>query len=387
MKKIYFIIIGGLILSGLLGFWVYSFLYGSPDNDSSFFTDLGIFGQNNTEDITPLPDIVPEPPVVDIPREPLRQLTEKPVVGMRMIETGSSSIMRFIEAGTGHIYDIDMVTGQESRISQISVPNASEGEISPSGDYIAVRSGYGNQNDVILINLTNGENPTSVVLPNQIESFAFGFNNELLFTEVTAGQTEGKGYLPSTGITRRLFTAPFTAHNMAWSNSSTSNHVIYTKPAASMLGYAYEITASGLIRLPQSGYGLSVTQSAGIKFIGRSQDSSYNTIIVDRKNTSQISPAVIIPSKCVAGSLRADTYFCTSPIEFRVQNFPDIWNQGKYSFDDYIWEVGNGKSTLLVYPFRETGETLDIINIQLSPREDTLYFTNKTDKSLWVYEL
>ncbi len=387
MKKIYFIIIGGLILSGLLGFWVYSFLYGSPDNDSSFFTDLGIFGQNNTEDITPLPEIVPEPPMVDIPREPLRQLSEKPVVGMRMLETGSSSIMRFIEAGTGHIYDIDMLTGQESRISQISVPNASEGDVSPSGDYVAIRSGYGNQNDVILINLTNTENPTSVVLPNQIESFAFGFNNELLFTEITAGQTEGKGYLPSTGITRRLFTAPFTAHNMAWSNSSTSNHVIYTKPAASMLGYAYEITATGLNRLPQSGYGLSINQSAGIKFVGRTQNDSYTTQIIDRKNNANISPAAIVPDKCVAGHIRKEVYFCASPIEFRVNNFPDMWYQGTFSFDDHLWVIGSGRSTLLVHPFREVGKSLDIVKIQLSPREDSLYFTNKTDKSLWVYEL
>ena len=48
MKKAYFFIGGGLIISILVGFWLYSFLYGSPTNSASIFTNLGIFGQDNS---------------------------------------------------------------------------------------------------------------------------------------------------------------------------------------------------------------------------------------------------------------------------------------------------------------------------------------------------
>ncbi len=387
MKKIYFVIFGGGIISILIGFWVYSFLYGSPENTNTFFTDLGLFGQNNSEEIvTPPVPTAEETPVVDVMNDPLRQLTTKPVIGMRVLEK-ATTIMRYVEAGTGHVYDIDLASGQESRVSPISVPVASEAAISPSGDYIAIRSGYNNQNDLVIINIEDSANPKSTIIPNQVESFAFGFNNELLFTEFTLGQTEGKGYLPSTGVTRRLFLAPFTAHNMAWSNSSTSNHIIYTKPSTDMLGYAYEITAGGLRRLSQSGYALSVFQSAGIRFIGTRIGTAYVTTIVNRQGEEVRSPGVTIPDKCIAGFLRADRYYCAGPIELRSPQFPDTWYRGTEAFDDYIWENRSGGSTLLVYPLQKVGRSLDIMSMNLSPNERMLYFINKTDKSLWVYEI
>ena len=387
MKRTYFIIGAGIILSILIGFWVYSFLYGSPTNEESFFTNLGIFGQNNSEPIVTPPITQEELPTIDVTNDPLRQLTTKPVVGQRMLALATTTIMRYVEAGTGHVYDINLSTGSEARVSNISVPVASEAAISPSGDYIAIRSGYNNQNELVLINLTNEDNPTSTILPNQVESFAFAFNNELLFTEFSLGQTEGKGYLPSTNATRRLFTAPFTAHNMAWSNSSTSNHIIYTKPAASMLGYAYEITANGLRRLNQSGYGFSVAQSNGIRFVGQQVNGSYVTEIVDRDGKVSRSPGALIPEKCTVGVRRTETYFCTGPFEVRDTNFPDSWYKGGTIFDDYIWEVRPGGSTMLVYPMRSVGRGLDITHMALSPDESSLYFINKTDKSLWLYEI
>ena len=111
MKRTYFYIAGGTILFLLIGFWVYSFLYGSPTNGDSVFTNLGIFGQNNTEEIiTPL--VIEENPTVDVATERLRQLTTKPVIGARIVDLASTTVMRYVEAGTGHIFDIDLVSGQ-----------------------------------------------------------------------------------------------------------------------------------------------------------------------------------------------------------------------------------------------------------------------------------
>ncbi len=388
MKRSYFIIGGGLILAILIGFWVYSFLYGSPENnEGSFFTNLGIFGQETGEQFIPDTTTIEEAPVVDVQNDPLRQLTTKPVVGMRMVVVGSSTVMRYIEAGTGHIFDINLASGSEVRVSNISVPVASEAVVSPSGDYVAIRSGYSNQNELMLIDLTDRNNPTSTVLPNQIESFAFAFNNELLFTEFNLGQTEGKGYMPSTRATRRLFTAPFTAHSMAWSNSSTSNHIIYTKAAASQLGYVYEITAKGLTRLPQSGYGLAVTQSNGIRFIGLMRNGGYETVIVDKAGKTNVSPGANVPEKCVAGTRKEATYFCASPLEVTDTNFPDSWYKGVLISDDFLWEVRPNGSTLLTYPLRNVGRSLDIVDVSLSPDETMVYFRNKTDRTLWLYEI
>lgn len=383
MKRTYFYIVGGVIIFGLIGFWVYSFLYGSPTNDGSIFTNLGIFGQNNTEEVY-TPPALDETPVVDVSTEKLRQLTTKPVIGARIINKASTTVMRYVEAGTGHVFDIDLVSGQEERVSPISVPSAEKAVLNNNGMYVAVRSGLGNEGLVTLVNLSDLENPTSVKLPNQMRTFAFGYNNELLFTEISLGQTEGKGYLPSTGATRRLFTAPFAAHAMAWSESSSTNHIIYTKPAASMIGYAYEVTATGLKRYPYSGFGLTITQSGGVRFVGRLSESGYRATVVNAALQESESPAALIPEKCVAGSERQ---YCASPFELTERNFPDAWYKGKLVSNDNIWEINGGSATMVAFPSRTAGRNLDITDLRLSNNGKMLYFVNRIDNTLWLYEI
>ncbi len=386
MKRTYFYIAGGTILFLLIGFWVYSFLYGSPTNGDSVFTNLGIFGQNNTEEIiTPL--VIEENPTVDVATERLRQLTTKPVIGARIVDLASTTVMRYVEAGTGHIFDIDLVSGQETRVSQISVPVAEKAVISPNGTYVAIRSGLGNEGLVTLINLSDLANPSSTKLPNLMRTFAFGYNNELLFTEIALGQTEGKGYLPSTATTRRLFAAPFVAHEMAWSESSTTNHIIYTKPAASMIGYAYEVTAGGLKRYPYSGFGLTITQSGGVRFVGRLMDGGYRAVVINAAGQGNESPAALIPEKCVAGTNNRQSQYCASPFALTERNFPDAWYKGQYISNDNIWEIKEGSASMVAFPSQTIGRNLDITNLRLSNDSKMLYFTNRTDNTLWLYEI
>ncbi len=385
MKRTYFFIAGGIIVCILVGFWVYSFLYGSPTNDGSIFTNLGIFGQNNTEEIY-TPPVTNEVPIVDVNTEKLRQLTTKPVIGARIIDKASTTIMRYVEAGTGHVFDIDLVSGQEVRVSQISVPSAEKAAVSPNGSYVAIRSGLGNEGLVTLIDLSDITSPSSTKLPNQMRTFAFGYNNELLFTETSLGQTEGKGYLPSTDATRRLFTAPFVSHEMAWSEGSTTNHIIYTKPAASMIGYAYEVAASGLRRFPYSGFGMTITQSGGVRFVGRLMDGSYRAIIINAAGQGSESPAALIPEKCV-GSGGLGRQYCASPFELTERDFPDTWYKGQYISNDNLWEINGGSATLLAFPSRTLGRNLDVVDLRLSQDGRMLYFVNRIDNTLWLYEI
>ncbi len=387
MKKT--IIIGsiGTILTLLVGFWVYSFLYGNPTNTNGFFSNLGVFGQDDSVPVLP-PTTDEEQPMVDVTTEQLRQLTTRPVVGARIFTTGSSTIARYVEAGTGHIYDIDMTTGSENRVSGISIPVASEAVISSSGDYIAIRSGYNNQNETSVIDLTDLANPKSGTLPNQVETFTFAFNNELLFTEFVGGQTEGKSYLPSTGVTRRLFIAPFTAHTMSWSTGSNTPHIIAAKPARDLRGYLYEVLPTGLKRLAISGDGLTVTHHGTTVLFGRTSGQSYETGSFNRAtNALTTNPVVMLPDKCIYGG-REGLWYCASSLSPDLRTYPDEWYKGGMQFDDRIWQIDlSGSATQLTYPLQVAGRSLDITNLAVNQSQTMLYFLNKTDKSLWVYEL
>jgi hypothetical protein len=387
MKKIYFLIPAGLIIAILVGFWVYSFLYGSPENRDSFFTDLGLFGGNN--EVLPISPELPPEPMVEVSADPLRQLTTRPVIGMRLLENSSSTIMRYVEAGTGHIYDIDMVTGSENRVSQISIPVATEAVISPNGDYVAIRSGSGNQNEVSLISLFSAGSPERTILPNQIEEFHFGFNNELLFTEMVGTITEGKGYLPSTKSVRRLFSVPLTAINMVWSDSTTTPHRLYTKPAENLTGYAYEIRDGGIRRLPFSGLGLTLTSSPEGFIIGRVTGAYYQTTYRKLAGGNEtVIPNIYIPDKCVVlGGVR-ELMICGAPLMTTDRTILESWNKGVISTDDRLWSVRLGyESTQLTYPLEAVGRSIDVTDPHISTDNKMVYFINRLDNTLWLYEL
>ncbi|MFM2423775.1 MAG: hypothetical protein RLZZ70_162 [Candidatus Parcubacteria bacterium] len=385
MKK--FLIIGviGTILTIVVAFWVYSFLYGNPNNSAGMFSNLGIFEADNSVPLdTEIPrDTTTETPPVDA----LRQLTTKAVVGVRLLTTGTSTVARLVEAGTGHVFDINLATGNETRRSGISIPVASEAAVSPSGNYVAIRSGYNNQNELIVLDLTTADTPKRIILPNQVESFAFVESDELVFTEFVGGQTEGKGYMPSTGITRRLFTAPFTAHRMSWSEGNTP-HLIFTKPARNLRGFVYEVTSSGLKRLTVSGEGLTVLHSSEGYLFGRTNSNSYETGYVNRNdNTISGSAIATLPDKCVYGGV-TNTWYCASALETNLSQYPDEWYKGGQQFDDRLWQIDTtGRATQLVNPLQAAGRSLDVTNLAIDPTLTMLYFLNKTDKSLWVYEL
>jgi hypothetical protein len=388
MKKTYYIIGGAILLVCIAGFWVYSFLYGSPQNTPAIFTNLGIFGQTSTENIAP---IIPTPaPEVSIPIKKLRQLTTRPVVGMRLLKNGDTSIMRYVEAGTGHIYDIDMATNNEVRISQISIPLASEAALSPHGDYVAIRSGYNQNNEVIILDITTKESPTQKTLSEKVESFAFTYSNELVFTEQVGATTEGKGYLPSTSTTRRLFTIPFTDVSMAWSDSSTTPHHVYTKPTKYLQGYAYEIRDTTIRRVAISGLGLAIVPLPNAVMYGSLTNNSYNwSYYIKSNNTTARIPLNTAPQKCVAAKKADIIAYCGANLDtVATAHYPDDWNKGTYSAEDRIVAVKeSGGYTQFVNPIELVGRTIDVINMSIDTTGGVLYFLNKTDRTLWVYDL
>jgi hypothetical protein len=388
MKRIYLYIFGGLLIVLLTGFWVYSFLYGSPANNLSF-TDLSIFGGRTEEvQVVETPPAETEP-VVNVAAVPLRQLTTRPVIGASAWQAASSSpvMMRYAEAGTGHIFEIDLVTGAEKRISNVSVPTASEAIFSPNGEYVAIRSGYTNTNEVILVTLKDG-NGTSRVLPHQPTSMAFSSQNELLFTEVSGTDTEGKTYNPLTQDTKRIFTVPFTAVTMIWSTATNTPHYVYPKASSKLMGYLYKIESGAVRRMPIQGYGLTASANAryiSFTYLNEGQAESY---VYDLRDGSFAkSPITTLTDKCVFDTTDQNKMYCGYDLSTEVSSFPDNWYQGEISFDDRIWEVHlGGTASQLNNPLQSMGRSVDMTNIAISPDGKYVSFINKNDHTLWLFD-
>ena len=95
------------------------------------------------------------------------------------------------------------------------------------------------------------------------------------------------------------------------------------------------------------------------------------------------------PNKCVPSNKLSNVVYCGYELTSYDSNFPDNWYRGEQTFTDNIWSINltTLSATQLVVPEKETGRQLDIIDLYNSPDGKMLYFRNKNDNTLWMYEI
>jgi WD40 repeat protein len=393
MKKTSLIIfgIGAVVL--LFAIWLYLLIYGTPTKVTEYFANFNSFNSNTVASSTPTPE--PAPVTVDVKKDALRQLTTRPVVGFAEFKNNSNGtttrFIRYAEAGTGNIYQINLESGEEIRLSNITVPNAESAAFSPDGMYIAVRSGYTNTSKVILLTLTGSSSADSVVLNPQIVDYTFSPENELLYTELTSDGTTGSVYTPATGATRVLFTIPFQAVTMVWSHNPAIPHYAYPKTSPELRGYLYAIKAGNIVRQPIDGLGL--TAKANSEYIVKTEQTGNGAPVTTEYNftTGKPNPIPLIfePSKCTFTPTNSTIMYCGYELNTFSPEYPTDWYRGDVSFADNIWKINlkTQSANQLVSPLQNSGRTVDIINLNISDDGKMLYFTNKNDNTLWLYEI
>jgi len=388
MKKITLIIVALVLILSLLGLWVYSMMYGSPQKAEEIF---GNFGFGNNGEVTEFPTDTDwefnDAFLINVTEDVLRQLTFKPVIGFRHLERPTTPAVRFVEAGTGHVFDIDITTGNETRVSPITVTNAHSAVVSHDGTLIAIRQGYTAVSPVVLIDVT-GE-ARQVRSFTDIIDFDFASSREFRFTTETDTGLDARVYAVDSGATRTLFTIPFYAATIRWSDTGSA-HTVYTKPAAQLLGYAYTVTAGSIRRLPFNGRGLLALANDDFVVYSRFEDSAVKSYVYTTATGNSVSsPITPVPEKCVFSKLDRATLVCGYQLTDLGANFPDDWYKGVRTFRDSIWAIDlEGQSaTQLITPHTTIGRELDMRDLHLSPNERQLYFINNTDKTLWSYDI
>jgi hypothetical protein len=391
MKKTTFIIIGIVAVVLLFLVWVYLLIYGTPKSVTGAFTDFGLFG-GAAEPTTPESTPIVDTPIVDVKTEKLRQLTTRPVAGFREYHATTSEprFILYAEAGTGHIYQINLETGEEVRLSNTTIPNAESAVFSPDQKYVAIRSGYSTQSEVVLLTLIAGGTSIAENLTPKMTDFIFSTENELLYTELTGEGTAGRILSPSTKVVRTQFSIPFQAVTMMWGMEKNTPHYAYPKTTTKLNGYLYAIKNGTVVRQPIMGPGLTAEASSDYiietELQGEQPVSSIYTLA-----TKNVSPATIIfePSKCAFSPNNAAIMYCGYELTDYSYNYPDDWYRGIRSFNDRIWQLNlkTGSASQLISPEKATGRQIDITNMNTGIDGKMLYFTNKNDNTLWLYEI
>ena len=96
-----------------------------------------------------------------------------------------------------------------------------------------------------------------------------------------------------------------------------------------------------------------------------------------------------LPEKCIWSNTDSKIIYCAVPKNFPAGDYPDAWYQGLVNFTDDIWLINTDTmaSTLIFDLEKQANKNLDITDLHLDKNDNFLFFTNKTDMTLWSLNL
>lgn len=388
MKKIILIVIGTVVTLTIIGVWYYLFTYGAPKNSNEIFARFGIGGDG---------EIIPEntEPVTEQPTESkmtsekkrLRQLTLKPVAGA--VFRGDS--IRYVEQGTGHIYDIDLGTTAETLVGGKTIPLTREAVFAHDGTYVAITAYVDNMRQTMVRKVNEPDSPireTEIKLPLNARDIAFDQEGKY-FSFIVPEETGAAGYRYtfSKETSERLYKIALRDVRALW---GLTNYV-YTTPTLAQKGFIYRVSGDNMLNFTTDGApGLTGFMHNNDVIVTKFSDSKLESTLLNDYDRTSDPPTLsipILPEKCASA---AKVLVCGAPKESVTdQSFPDSWYKGTTSFSDSLWTINTGAytSTLLIDILGEGGREVDVYKIGIDSEGKRVWFINKNDNTLWMYDM
>ena len=377
------------------GFSIRDFLpFGSPDT-STPPASVTTPPANNTDTSTP----------VNRPITKLRKLSSEPVAGAVTFNTGSTTVVRFIEKGTGNVYEANSDSNQVTRLTNTTIPKIIRAFWLPNGSGFLAQT-LVPETEIIetsFIKLTKTSSTsaesltpfTTVIskLPTSIKEISVRPDSAKIFY-YTIDSSVSRWYLSNPDGTGSvlMISHPITEWIPKWISSNLI--LMGTKSSASALGYiyAFDVTSKSLKRTGISFSGLTFSANKDASSILESSGGSLPQLFsVDSKNlTSTRISYNTLAEKCLwLNKSKILAVVCAVPNQITGGTFPDDWYQGTIATNDsviYI-DVKNDVSDLISSLSDESGQAIDATDLMLSPDEKYLIFRNKIDGYLWMLQI
>jgi len=419
MKKFLISIIVILILAVLGGgayYWYFFIL--NPDVvtvPTGTNTAPSIFSPFNNSKKPPEPQVAPveEPAVatttviidnVEVFSPPkLRQISKTPVAGVFASSTASSSIVRYMDRGTGHLFEATNLSNEITTLSNTTLPKIYEAYGNRNGSNFIIR--YLKDDTDIISNFytelrstgtSTSQTPFELkgkFLSGEIDQIAIAPTGDRVFTwNIESGN--GVGYISNFDekTKTKVYSSPLTQVNIDW--PATTTVTLTTKASSVASGFIYSIdTKTGDLRTVVGnirGLAGKMSRDATKILLSSRTSGSIGTTVRNLKDNTNIDILFkTLAEKCVWSSLRVNELYCAVPTLIPDANYPDDWYMGKISFIDQIWHVDTktGEVHQLANLLEISEVLIDATNLTLDPKENTIYFVNKNDLTLWALDL
>ncbi len=404
MSRKIFIIIAIVLVIFIFALVAYYFLAVSngnnPAGDMLGFKQFFPFGGTApVSTTTPANNATSTQPIVPAQNyiQKLRKIWAEPVAGAGLLDVKAGTVVRHVEVATGHIYETELFSPVQNRISNTTMPlvyNAVWGNKNKS--FIAQYLADDNEtiNTYVLSvkdTATSTQNPVSgYVLANDIEQTSV-LGNTMFYLEQTSAGTQG--FISGLdGLKRKqIWNSPL--KELLPQLVSDTTVTLTTKPHQNVPGFMYSVSANtGAVKkiLGNIG-GLSALMSpdaSKVLYSSQNFDSQMFLYSTKDRTSKNLTPATF-PEKCVWSKKDANIVYCAVPREYLDGSSLDSWYMGMISFTDDIWkyDLKQNTSSIVGNLMNESGEAIDAIKPLLSDSEQYFVFINKRDGSLWSLDL
>lgn len=318
----------------------------------------------------------------------VRQVVGEPVADYGFVTYQGTSTLFYVEQETGHIFVV--ASGTPIRLSNKSIPRVKDVVAAEnSAKYYFYISSLDEQNNLVfqkgeLLKATSSDlaltalDPrinTLVVSPKGDQVFLIKENEDGVIGQIANLNLE----VPTT-----IFSSPFKEWVVEWVSADKIS--FQTKASSGINGSIY------LLDTKTKGFAPILTNIPGL--MGKLNNTS-NTVIYSQSDKGEIISSVkklgidfydlpikIVIDKC--GWVKTDLMVCGISKSLLKTNQPDSWYQGLVSFNDEIWFIDTNQNTALLVN-NQGSNALDVINLKNSGK--LVYFQNKTDGSLWSFDL
>lgn len=391
MKKGILITAGSAFILAIFGVWVYLMFFGTPANPEELFADLGF----DEETFVPREELPPVPleqtdSIVDVGVTALTQLTLRPVAGYTLTANASSTAVRYAEGGVGHVYEIDLSTGIETRVFGKTFAAITDAHFAPSGGAVVLVAENGREHTAYLEEIPDAEDemPDRHDFAADARNIEFISDTEVRYTRETADGLTGYRYDLASEEVTELFTIPFRDAAIVWTNDAS---YAYNRPAPYLQSGLYAIEGNVLRRHGATAYGLSAfAHASDVAHVRTLFDLERDVLIsfIAENGEERLLPIAAIPEKCDFHETDPTTLWCGGPVADLAREYQSDWYKGTLTANDMLWRIDTlaQEAVLEVDLQGETGRMIDVEGLASYGDGRYVLFANKTDGTLWLYD-
>ena len=322
----------------------------------------------------------------------LLSITDRSVAGISFVPNATTSPrIRYVEKETGHIYEYNLSTQQEVRLSNTTIPRIVEVLWGNNATSILLRS-LDEDGETITsflgqIETTSTSTLLGVFLQPNIKTIALSPTQHEIFYLTPTSQGVSGTLRQSDGIESVVFQSPLQEWLVEWINADSV--LLTTKPSGEALGQTQllNIRTGETTAVVHNKFGLtsSVYKNTESFIFGVGMNLYTSSLSEDN---IELLTLRTLPEKCTW--VDATSIICGIPNEIPRGVLPDVWYQGEIQFNDSIWKIDltSGLTEFISSPNALRRDfVLDTVKMHTSPSGSEVAFINRTDDSLWLLSL